>query len=144
MIHGRELKLVLMHHKDIEDPENNDDIVNEVNKNCDELIDRIPRFEMKHNTEFSPWLTINKITSKTRFTERKEIVAAEEVVQRLVTNFHNKTKIADNIQTSNEISQEDITRASRSGFLTTDFGLEEAELSVTMSNVTMSRAPAAS
>ena len=83
-------------------------------------------------------------TSGTKLNERKEVEAAEEVVQQLHSNLHNMTNIADNIQTVVETRQEDIRRVSISGLLTTDFGLEEEELSVSMSYVNISRAPAAS
>ena len=105
----------------------------------EELKDKIPLFEMKHKIEFSSWLSSNQTSG----TKRKEVEASEEVV-RLHSNLHNMTNIADNIQTVVETGQEDIRRVSSSGLLTTDFGLEEAELSVSMSYVNISRAPAAS
>ena len=141
-IRGLKLKSDLVRNEDIKDSEDiaNDDIFYAANKRCEELKNKIPHFEMKHKIEFSSWLSSNQTSG----TKRKEVEAAEEVVQQLHLNLHNMTNIADNIQTVVETGQEDIRRVSISGLLTTDFGLEEAELSVSMSYVNISRAPAAS
>ena len=72
------------------------------------------------------------------------MVNSEEVVQRLHSIIYNKTQIADNIRNIVETGHEDIRKLS-SGFLTTEFGLDDADLSVTMTNVKISsQAPAAS
>ena len=70
-----------MRNEDIKDSEDiaNDDIFYAANKRCEELKDKIPHFEMKHKIEFSSWLSSNQ-TSGTKLNERKEVVAAEEVV----------------------------------------------------------------
>ena len=67
------------------------------------------------------------------------MVYSEEVVQRLHSIIYNKTQIADNIRSVVETGHEAI-----SGFLTTEFGLEDADLSLIMTNVKIFRAPAAS
>ena len=138
---GNELQSSLIQYEDNQVPENTDEIVDAVNSTYVKLSDQLPEYELRHSTEFSSWL--RNPQSKTAFKERKEIVDSEEVVQRLHSNIHNKTKVADNIRSVVETGQEDIRKLS-SGFLTTDFGLEDAELSVTMTNLTISRAPAAS
>jgi len=138
---GNELQSSLIQYEDNKVPVNTDEIVDALNSTYVKLSDQLPEYELSHSTEFSSWLRNQQ--SKTTFKERTEIVDSEEVVQRLHSNIHNKTKVADNIRSVVETGQEDIRKLS-SGFLTTDFGLEDAELSVTMTNLTLSRAPAAS
>lgn len=138
---GNELQSSLIQYEDNQVPVNTDEIVDAVNSAYVRLSDQLPEYEKRHSTEFSSWLRNQQ--TKATFKVRREIVDSEEVVQRLHSNIHNKTKVADNIRNVVETGQEDIRKLS-SGFLKTDFGLEDAELSVTMTNLTISRAPAAS
>lgn len=138
---GQELQSSLMQYEDNQVPENTDEIIDAVNSSYVKLSDQVPEYEIRHSTEFSSWLRNQQ--TKATFKERKEIVNAEDVVQRLHSNVYNKTKIADNIRSVVDTGHEDIRKLS-SGPLTTDFGLEDNELSVSMTNLTVSRAPAAS
>lgn len=138
---GQELQSSLMQYEDNQVPENTDEIIDAVNSSYVKLSDQVPEYEIIHSTEFSSWLRNQQ--TKATFKERKEIVHAEDVVQRLHSNVYNKTKIADNIRSVVDTGHEDIRKLS-SGLLTTDFGLEDDELSVSMTNLTVSRAPAAS
>ena len=95
----------------------------------------------RHSSEFSSWL--GSQPTKATFREIKEVVHSEEVVRRLHSIIYNKTHIADNVRGIVETGHEDIRKLS-SGLLTTDFGLEDEDLSVTRTSDKMSRAPAAS
>ena len=138
---GRELQSKLIHYKDQQTPHKTDEMINAVNSSYFKLSDLVPEYELRHSTEFSSW--IRSQPTKENYKEFKEVVHSEEVVQRLHSNIYNKTQIADNIRCIVETGHEDIRKLS-SGLLTTDFGLEDADLSVTRTSDKMSRAPAAS
>jgi len=139
---GRELQSSLIHYEDKEAPHNTDEMIDAVNTSYSKLSDLVPEYETRHGTEFSSWLRSQP--TKATYTELKEVVHSEEVVQRLHSSIYNKTHIADNIRSIVETGHEDIRKLS-SGFLTTEFNLEDADLSVTMTNVKISsQAPAAS
>ena len=138
---GRELQSSLIHYEDKQAPHNTDELVDAVNTCYTNLNDLVPEFELRHSSEFSSWLRSQP--TEANYKELKEVVHSEEVVQRLHSSIYNKTQIADNIQSIVETGHEDIRKLS-SGFLTTEFGLEDADLSVTMTNVKISQAPAAS
>jgi len=138
---GRELQSSLIHYKDKQAPHNTDEMIDAVNTSYFKLSDLVPEYEIRHSTEFSSWLRSQP--TKENYKEQKEVVNSEEVVQRLHSIIYNKTQIADNIRSIVETGHEDIRKLS-SGFLTTEFGLDDADLSVTMTNVKIFRAPAAS
>jgi len=140
---GRELQSSLIQYEDKEAPHTTaDEIIDAVNTSYSKLSDLVPEYETRHGTEFSSWLRSQP--SQATYTELKEVVHCEEVVKRLHSSLYNKTQIADNIRGIVETGHEDIRKLS-SGFLTTEFGLEDADLSVTMTNVKISsQAPAAS
>jgi len=131
----------LIHYKDKQAPQNTDETIDATNTSYFKLSDLVPEYEKRHSTEFSSWLRSQP--TKENYKELKEVVHSEEVVQRLHSIIYNKTQLADNIPSIVETGHEDIRKLS-SGFLTTEFGLEDADLSVTMTNVKISRAPAAS
>jgi len=139
---GHELQSGLIQYEDKEAPQNTDEMMDAVNTSYSKLSDLLPEYETRHSTEFSSWLRSQP--TKATYTELKEVVHSEEVVNRLHSSLYNKTQIADNIRSIVETGHEDIRKLS-SGFLTTEFGLEDADLSVTMTNVKISsQAPAAS
>ena len=131
----------LIYYKDKQAPQNTDETIDATNTSYFKLSDLVPEYEKRHSTEFSSWLRSQP--TKENYKELKEVVHSEEVVQRLHSIIYNKTQLADNIPSIVETGHEDIRKLS-SGFLTTEFGLEDADLSVTMKNVKISRAPAAS
>ena len=138
---GRELQSSLINFKDKRALHNSDEMIDAVNTSYFKLSELVPEYEKRHSLEFSSWL--GSQLTKATYREFKEVVHSEEVVQRLHSIIYNKTQIADNIRGIVETGHEDIRKLS-SGLLTTDFGLEDADLSVTMANGKMSRAPAAS
>ena len=138
---GRELQSKLIHYKDKQTPHNTDEMIDAVNNSYFKLSDLVPEYEMRHSTEFSSWLRSQP--TKENYKEFKEVVHSEEVVRRLHSIIYNKTHIADNVRGIVETGHEDIRKLS-SGLLTTEFGLEDADLSVTRTSDKMNRAPAAS
>ena len=126
-IRGLELKADLMRNEDRKESENiaYDDIFDAVNKRCEELKDKIPRFEMKDKIEFPSWHGCpatkhrrRSLTSEKKLWPRKRWCS--DCNQTCTTR---PTLLRDNIQTV-ETGQEDIRGVSISGFLTTDCDLE--------------------
>ena len=138
---GRELQSGLIHFKDKQALHNSDEMIDAVNSSYFKLSDLVPEYEKRHSLEFSSWL--GSQLTKATYREFKEVFHSEEVVRRLHSIIYNKTHIADNVRGIVETGHEDIRKLS-SGLLTTEFGLDDADLSVTRTSDKMNREPAAS
>ena len=135
---GHQLYASLEQFADINSDKSDDNsVMDDISKESDDIMDKLEKFSVTNNTEFSPWLAKPELFTK--YKERDELLEAKDVFEKLSTNFHQKTAIANNVKHVLDISSQDIKK------LTSDVARADFDEMNVVNNVfNLSRAPAAS
>ena len=140
---GKQLLVSLEQFSDYsEDDEASLMLLNSVGEVCDELKNNLETLDVKHNTEFVPWMKSSNESRMTR--KRNEIVEAEKLLKQLSSHFHHKSNIAESVNKVLKLKSTDLKKLSKN--------IPSIEVSenpvdstiVNFSKLNMSRAPAAS